>query len=156
VEADALADHWRKYAVLFDSQDQSERLAVSRFGSSYDRESPHDKIIDCFIGLEALLIEDDRELGYKLRLRTANLLGQNKDDRQKIFSDIKVGYDLRSRIVHGKGVSFSTPSQTISIDQFAEDLERYLARALMRVADLRTERPGLNLIEYLDHMALSL
>lgn len=159
VEADALAEHWRKYAVLFDSQEQSVRLAVNRFGSSYDRESPHDKVVDCFIGLESLLIEDDRELGYKLRLRTANLLGLNKDDRQKIFSEIKVGYNLRSKIVHGhdrgKSVSLSTRPQPVSIHQFAEDLERYLARVLLRMADLRAERPGLNLIEHLDRMALS-
>jgi hypothetical protein len=158
-EADALAEYWRKYAVLFDSHEQSERLAVSRFASSYDRESPHDKIIDCFIGLEALLIKDDRELGYKLRLRTANLLGLNRDDRQKIFSEIRVGYDLRSKIVHGndpgKSVSLSTRPQSVSIHEFAEELERYLARALMRLADLRAERPGLNLIEHLDRMALS-
>jgi len=159
VEADSLAEHWRKYAALFDSQEQRERLAVSRFGSSYDRESSHDKIIDCFIGLEALLIEDDRELGYKLRLRTANLLGMNKDDRQKIFSEVKVGYDTRSKIVHGndpgKSVSLPTCPHPVSIDHFAEDLERYLAQALMQIADLRAERPGLNLIKHLDRMALS-
>lgn len=158
-EADALAEHWRKYAGLFESQEQRERLAVSRFASSYDRELPQDKIIDCFIGLEALLIEDDKELGYKLRLRTANLLGLNGDDRQKIFSEIKVGYNLRSKIVHGndpgKSVSLPTRPRPVSIDEFAEGLERYLARALMRLADLRAERPGLDLIEHLDHMALS-
>jgi len=159
VEADALTEHWRKYAALFDSQEQRERLAVSRFCSSYGRESPHDIIIDCFIGLEALLIEDNRELGYKLRLRTANLLGLNGDDRQKIFSEIKLGYDLRSKIVHGsdpgKSVFLPTRQQSLSIQEFAEDLERYLARALIRLVDLRKENPGLNLIEHLDRMALS-
>lgn len=159
VESDALVAHWRKYAGLYDSQEQRTRLAINRFGSSYDRESPHDKIIDCFIGLEALLIEDDRELGYKLSLRTANLLGLNEDDRQKIFSEIKAGYNLRSKIVHGndprESVSLTTRPQPISIYQFAEELERYLARALMRMADLRAERPVLNLIKHLDSMALS-
>jgi hypothetical protein len=70
---------------------------LKRFNSSYYGNA-QDKLIDQMVAFESLYIGDDKELGYKLRLRTAFLLNKN---RGQIFQDMKDAYDLRGNIMHG-------------------------------------------------------
>jgi hypothetical protein len=56
------------------------------------------------IGIESLLLSDDKELRHKLRLRAAKLLSlidEEKLDPKKIFSAMGAAYDMRSKYVHG-------------------------------------------------------
>jgi len=73
------------------------REALRRFNSAYHGEL-EGRLVDQMIAFESLYIADDKELGYKLALRTAFLLGKK---RAKIFSDMKKAYALRGQIVHG-------------------------------------------------------
>lgn len=152
-----LSEYWRKYAALFESANPRVKLAVDRFTSSYNRVTPQDTIIDVFIGLESLLIEDNQELSFKLRMRMANLLGGSRQERLNTFDDIKAGYNMRSTIVHGnhpaKSVKISSCEQKVALQQFAEEMLRYLAKALMRVADIQREYPADDVITRLDEMA---
>jgi ribulose bisphosphate carboxylase small subunit len=64
-----------------------------------------ERIARAVMGLEALLLEEEKELAYRLRLRAAKLLGLlgfKASDVQKI---IKQAYDIRSKYVHGKLLS---------------------------------------------------
>ena len=74
------------------------RITFDRFHSAY-HERPEDALIDQIIAFESLLLDDDKELGYKLSLRTAFLIGE---ERETIFNNMKEAYNLRSLIVHGK------------------------------------------------------
>jgi Apea-like HEPN len=44
--------------------------------------------------------KNDKELGYRLRLRCAHLLGVNADGKGPIVRQIGKLYDIRSKIVH--------------------------------------------------------
>ena len=78
-------------------------LALSYFNKSYIEPYPFlDGFIDCIIALENLFLKNtSQELGYKLRIRIAHLLGQNTGHRKDLFEFIKEAYSLRSTIVHG-------------------------------------------------------
>lgn len=156
-EVPRLLECWRRHAKLLDTNDPRVRLGIERFGQTFDRDIPQDAIIDAFIGLEALLIEDDRELSYKLRLRMANLIGTDGAERLKVFEDMKAGYDLRSKIVHGKQppkVRLPSQSRDVSLAEFADEMVRYLAKALMKASDFQSQVPDGKLISYLDSLAL--
>lgn len=76
-------------------------VAIKRFHSAYHGE-PSQKIIDQMIAFEALFLGDDKELSYKLALRSAYLLGRTAKIRTSIFNDMKKAYAFRNAIVHGR------------------------------------------------------
>jgi hypothetical protein len=79
-------------------------LSITWFNKSYTEPYPfRDSFIDCIIALENLYLKNThQELGYKLSLRIAHLLGRNIDQRIEIYKFIKEAYSLRSAIVHGE------------------------------------------------------
>lgn len=64
------------------------------------------KITLFFIALESLFSDSDKtELIYKISLRTASLLHNNdKSKKVDVFRFLKVGYDMRSKFLHGSKV----------------------------------------------------
>jgi hypothetical protein len=157
-DVSALRELWDRHSSILDSVDRRLGLALRRFNGSYDREAPEDGIIDTFIGLEALLTENNQEISYKLSLRAANLIGSTPQERQDIFNDIRVGYKLRSLIVHGEALKkqFKLPSKNaeINLKDFGEVMSRYLARAILGVSRLGLAKPETELLPYLDKLAL--
>jgi hypothetical protein len=76
--------------------------ARKRFGDAYDRRPPEDRLIDCRIALEALVLSDsNQELSYKAAMRIARLLGQSGDERLTLFERVKRLYNARSTVAHG-------------------------------------------------------
>lgn len=157
-EIPQLKELWQKHSDVFDSPDRRLGLAIRRFNAYYERETPEDGIIDTFIGLEALLVGSEHEITYKLSLRAANLMGDSTEERDSIFRDMKAGYKLRSAIVHGDdpGKKARLPSKQaeINLKDFGEVMNRYLAKAIMRVDALQLKKPESDLVPYLDKLAL--
>jgi len=60
-----------------------------------------ERIARAVMGLEALLLEDEQELAYRLSLRAAKLLGLLGFEATDVQNRIKVAYNLRSKYVHG-------------------------------------------------------
>lgn len=78
------------------------RLPVSRWESSLLRQNREDKLIDCWISLESLLLSGTKdELSYRVALRLAEFLGENGSERSSIYKDARISYEWRSAIVHG-------------------------------------------------------
>lgn len=97
--------------------------ALRRFNFSYYGED-EDRLIDQMIAFESLYIGDDKELGYKLAIRTAFLLGGKKAN---IFSDLRKAYNLRGQIVHGtKDVNWST------LKEILPKTEEYLRQSIRK------------------------
>jgi len=96
-------------------------IAIKRFDYTYEREKAEDKLIDFIIALEALFLKEEEksELTYKLAIRMATFLGDNKKEKQQIFSDVKNAYNVRSKIIHGssKIKSEKLISQTSKIEE---------------------------------------
>ncbi len=80
-------------------------IAARRFDSLYERRNSEDNIIDCIIGLEALFGTKER-IRSMIALKTAFLVGNNREEIKEIYTFLTKSYDLRSKIVHGDKVKF--------------------------------------------------
>jgi hypothetical protein len=98
-------------------------IALRRFNSAYHGE-PEDRLVDQMIAFESLYIADNKELGYKLALRTAFLIGKKKAE---IFSDMKDAYTLRGQIMHS--------DKQVDVDKIEEAIpgtEEYLRQSIRK------------------------
>jgi len=119
---------WREAGIL-DRID----IALKRFHSSYHYPIEY-RIVDQMIALESLYIGDDKELGYKLRLRSAFLLGK---DRARIFKDLKKAYDFRGQIVHG-----NNPPNRDKLRVIVPKTEEYLRQSIRKFLSLLSLSQG--------------
>lgn len=95
---------FKKYEDISSKNRKKVINAVNRLSFGTERMRPEDQITDYFIGLEGLFLSDNNpELKYRLALSVAHWLGQDLEDRKKIYQIISKGYDQRSSIVHGGG-----------------------------------------------------
>jgi len=115
-------------------------VGLRRFDNcSSDILSLEEKLIECMIGLESLYIKDNIELGFKLALRSAFILGRNKKEKLKIFHEVKKAYGLRGNIVHGS-LHKIDPRKIIKIDNSTEiqfyqlviNIRNYLRESLLK------------------------
>jgi hypothetical protein len=85
-------------------------IALRRLYLIGSRVMLEDRLIDAFIGFEAILGSLMRrnvegELGFRLSLLVANMLGTKDPERVRFYDVMKKGYTLRSKIVHGSLLS---------------------------------------------------
>lgn len=76
------------------------QLAFENFETSYHIRNVNLSFLSLMISLETLFSPDVRELRYRVSRNSAVLLGKEKEDSEKIFSEVKDLYDKRSKIVH--------------------------------------------------------
>jgi hypothetical protein len=75
------------------------RFAIRRFNSSYGKLRHEDRLLDCTIALESLLVSDDRDLSLQFRLYGALILEPQRK-RATTYGFLKTLYGYRSKIVH--------------------------------------------------------
>ncbi len=79
-------------------------LALRRWTSAKGRRRDDDKIIDDWIGLEALFSPaNNQEIRHRVALRIAALIGTSGVERQDLYKAMCHSYDWRSALVHGAG-----------------------------------------------------
>lgn len=81
--------------------------ALHRYNHAHEEGSDFERVVDLATALEAVLTGDDKGEGLSLRLRSraAALLATHTDSGTAIYNDITKLYDLRSRLIHGGGLS---------------------------------------------------
>ncbi len=80
--------------------------AVLYWDSSSCSGSFERKAVELFTALEALFTTDSSEISYKLANRASWFIERSDaEKRRKVFDEIRKGYDLRSKIVHGDDYS---------------------------------------------------
>ena len=121
--------------------------AVGRLSSAYDRSlgGLQDRIIDDFVGLEAL-VGSDQELAYKLAIRVSGLLAETDEDRIVLFKRVKSFYDTRSKIVHG-GALRPTHQANVQAEPELRDILRRLLLGFLRLTDSANTRPTRKFVE---------
>ncbi|MEA4883001.1 MAG: HEPN domain-containing protein [Clostridia bacterium] len=77
------------------------RLALSRYGTGTGRRRVEDQIIDYWIALESIFLQENDELRFRASLRIAGFLGITGDERVHIRRQAMNSYDVRSKVVHG-------------------------------------------------------
>ena len=109
-------------------------VAIRSFTAIYDRRygQKEDRIVDAVTAVEAL-VGADTEIAFRVANRVAWLLGNDDDDREKIYEAMKRFYDARSKIVHG--VPLKPKQQSVLNDDSAlMELVRRLLVAFIRLA----------------------
>ena len=77
-------------------------MAVHKFLLSYHAHVWYEQIVDLATAFEAVLSGTAKEdVTLRLRTRAATLLSTDRDPADKIFRDVGVIYNLRSKLVHG-------------------------------------------------------
>jgi len=97
----------KKDFKIFSDAEESLKLAIRYFHRAAETERLEDKIILCFICLDALYIETQTELGYRLCQRVALMLGLSQNERHEVFQKMGELYRKRGSIVHGGLTSLS-------------------------------------------------
>jgi len=113
-----------------------QNVALRRFDMAYERGVAEDRLIDCWVGLEALFSPSDRgELSYRIALRAAYFIASSPEEREQIYIALRHYYDTRSDIIHGR-----KPKQDVEVAAGA--VEDYLRKALKKiVSDPTSFRP---------------
>ncbi len=75
---------------------------------------------------EALVANSETELSHRVAERMASLLGNNTEERVDIYSNIKLGYDTRSKVAHGALIK---KDETL-IQRCSTNIDDYLRKAL--------------------------
>jgi len=76
------------------------QLAFENFELSYETHSISLSFLALIVSLETLLNPGKHEVRYRISRNAAVLLGKNREDSKKIFSEVRELYDKRSVIVH--------------------------------------------------------
>jgi len=87
------------------TENQRLEVAKRRLKSCYTRHYLEDVLIDASVGLEALFLNDSKELGYKLAMRLTKLFSiQNEllEPELEFKKRVENMYNCRSTVVHGE------------------------------------------------------
>lgn len=129
-------------------------LAFRRWSQAIDRLNEVDRLIDYWIGLEALFMPDSNaELSFRVSLRVAAFLGHSPDQWEKIYKDIRHSYNWRSAVVHGSSSSKEKElSKEETLPAVTMKTKEYLRSALLRLLESNEpvkQQPGESEIEFL-------
>ena len=93
---------YERFSQLSKGRKDLMRLRMQRLNSAMRRLNHVDAAIDLGITLESLFLgEPERgELSFQLRLRAARVLGQDDEDRARVFTLVNELYAVRSAAVH--------------------------------------------------------
>lgn len=99
-------------------------LALGKYNESLDQLSYEWKLIANWIALEALFSPSDQmELSFRLALRTAIFLGQ-----EKVYRDLRESYRIRSKILHG-----GSSAEVAELKELALATEKIVNQALRKI-----------------------
>ena len=80
-------------------------IAYDRYYDSFMKGDVDFRIANIMMCLEALLLDGNQEITYKLRTRAARLLSTLGFDSCRLLQDISLTYSIRSAFVHGGTIS---------------------------------------------------
>ncbi len=78
-------------------------IALYRYARTFQTAQWQEQVVDLAIALESMLGGGDEreEIGLRIRTRACWLLSSDNDPTSDLYNDIKVFYNLRSKVVHG-------------------------------------------------------
>jgi hypothetical protein len=92
--------------------------------------------------LETLFSTDSGELTHKLAERAALFIGKNGAERKEIFSRVKRGYDVRSKVLHGGGLTLKGQQDLHVVSRQVDDVVRIILLKLLNTPELLTRIEG--------------
>ena len=113
------------------------QIPIDRWIKSKTSQTAGDKMIDLCIAFESLYIPGmNDELKFRLGVRAAWLLGENKDDRKRLLAVFKKIYDWRSTVVHGgelKKKTFTIHDETITMSELITEAQDLCQKSIVKI-----------------------
>ncbi len=132
-----LYDTLLRYEGALEDASVNLNLALRSFSDIYERRNlfrDDTRLVDAITAAEALL-GTRVELTFRLAFRVAAILGEDDDERVRIFESMKGYYDTRSRVVHGGSELYNRQGQLKdkprSYLENQEDLRDFVRRLLV-------------------------
>ena len=144
---------WDEHWVRRVGMEKNVALAVRRFNMAYGRGWPEERLLDLMIGFEALLLENEQELRYKLAMRGAALLGKDGDERETIRGELGAAYKQRNHIVHGGRADEELKigdEEGVSLTNLNSRVEERLRAAIRKIMDMEPSVSKPALVDRLD------
>lgn len=94
------------------------------------------KITLCCTALECLFTTDSKELTHKTSERAALLIGNNLEERKKIYDEVKEIYNIRSQVLHGMAINKKNYNKIESISMNCDKLMRLIIKKIDDTPDL--------------------
>ncbi len=110
-------------------------IAVRRFNRSLSRESEEDRIIDIWIGLEAIFSPGMGENTFRIALRLSHFMTPVAD-RRSTYDLLMDSYDLRSDIVHGRRMRSVSTRRKLQPSEVINQTQEFLRQALCKIVEL--------------------
>ncbi|MDQ2881397.1 MAG: HEPN domain-containing protein [Actinomycetota bacterium] len=115
-------------------------MAFLKYGGTFSAKRWDENVVDLATALEASLSGTDKtDISLRVRTRAAALLATDDDDPSVIFEDLKILYDLRSRLVHGAAIPRKTMDgwlKDLSVAREDDMPNMQIERAVDRLRDL--------------------
>lgn len=113
-------------------------VALRRFRSSCDRYVLDDpeRLLDMAFAFEALFLNDggdNKDLSYRLRLRTARFLDDDIDTRLETFGIMNEFYGIRSKIAHGEALDLGSQAKKDKLRRCQDRVPELLRRSLAKM-----------------------
>jgi hypothetical protein len=104
-------------------------IGLKRYLDSVRENSPiEERLTHAVMGLEALFLEQETELRFRLALRTAQVLKYLGDNPQEVFDTVYEAYGYRSAHVHG---SILSDKEAAEVQGVLKKIWRYLRKSLL-------------------------
>ncbi|MGB7534024.1 MAG: hypothetical protein WA977_13785 [Halobacteriota archaeon] len=125
---------FKEFFKKFEHKPKFLDIPLRYFNYAHTRERPEDKLIDYMIAFEGLFVKEKAELRYRLSLRVAAFLGENRDEKGEIFTLMRRAYDLRSDIVHGSSYSknIEINGEKLSFGELVSWVEELLRKSIKK------------------------
>lgn len=130
--------------VYLEGKEKKWLLAATKYTSGRSKVFAEDAILDFAVSLESLLSLDNEQIGYKLRLHLALLVGDTYSERLQIREDVRNFYNFRSTVVHGSKLSLTEEKMAV-----VERVGMYISKALIRTCGMNVKKEIIPELEYM-------
>jgi hypothetical protein len=89
------------------------------------------KIADYCTCYEALFSTESTELSHKLAERISSFLALSPDEKMKTYREIKVAYNIRSKVVHGDNLTNNQIENLVAISQGCDHYLRLILSSIV-------------------------
>jgi hypothetical protein len=97
------------------------------------------KVAHYMSAFEALFSTSPAELSYRLSERVAFLLGNYGHSRAEVFRQVKLAYEVRSKLVHGDGLAQSKIETISELSRCCDAYLREIMQLLFGEEDLKAQ-----------------
>lgn len=144
-EAQALTDFLHRVRERKPEHLRLTRVPLRRFFLANERDHVDDAFVDLLIAVEALVSADGEtgEITYRVGQRMALLVGETYQERLQLVQVMKVAYNVRSTLVHGREIvkPVTIGSERKPLRQFLKDVQEIVRRAIHKTV-LITSSPS--------------